>query len=45
MSTLITPRMIEACRVLAEAPKDGWTPAAFATRLWPGRGTPRSSEV
>ena len=30
----ITPRMIEACRVLAEAPKDGWTPAAFATRLW-----------
>ena len=34
MSTLITPRMAEACRVLADAPKKGWTPAAFATRFW-----------
>lgn len=30
----ITPRMIEACVALAGAPKDGWTPSAFATALW-----------
>ena len=30
----ITQRMVDACRCLADAPKDGWTPSAFATRFW-----------
>lgn len=30
----VTPRMIEALQVLSRAPRDGWTPAAFATQLW-----------
>ena len=32
--TKVTPRMLEALRVLSGAPRDGWTPAAFATQLW-----------
>lgn len=30
----VTPRMIEALRVLSGAPHEGWAPAAFATHLW-----------
>lgn len=34
MSEKVTPRIIEAARVLLQAPKEGWTPSAFATRFW-----------
>lgn len=30
----ITPRMIEACRVLAKAPKGGISPSGFAVEFW-----------
>ena len=39
----VTPRMMEALAVLATAPKDGWTPSAFAARLWPGKAWGRSN--
>lgn len=39
----VTPRMMEALAVLATAPKDGWTPSAFAARLWPGKVWGRSN--
>ncbi len=32
--TKVTPRMLEAARVLADAPREGWTPSRFATALW-----------
>lgn len=30
----VTARMVAACQTMLDAPRDGWTPSAFATRFW-----------